>query len=140
MRLLFGCIFKAYKAPEYLLFHDRALCLRPSEKIIFFYFCPQIYRKLLLRMGRAFHGSSCLVINPLNCNRQVSSVRLHDLNGFSYAELISLSNVDQTLFVNLFSLSQISIFLYIGVVIIDLCILIRFSIEKSGSKLTVRTV
>ena len=42
--------------------------------------------------------------------------------------------------IDLFRKSKISIFSYIGITVIDLCVLIRFSIEKSGRKLTVGTV
>ena len=53
-------------------------------------------------MWCTFHGFSFFVINGFHCNRDISSIRFHDLNGFPHREFISLCQSCQTSLIDLF--------------------------------------
>ena len=91
-------------------------------------------------MRRTLHGIAFLIINSLHSDSYILSVRFHNFNCLTYREFISLSDLRITPFIHCLSKSQIRIFLLISIIIINLCILIRFSIEESGCKLSVGTV
>ena len=91
-------------------------------------------------MWCTLHDFALFIINGFHCDRNIPSVRFHDLDGLSYRKLVSLCQSCQTSLIDLFCKSKICVFSYIRVAVIDLGILIRLSVEKSGGKLTVGTV
>ena len=84
-------------------------------------------------------GFSLFIINRFYCHQTVFSIRPHHFNRFSHEEFIPLGDAIKPFFCLFFQISQIGIIFCISITVINLRIFIRFSIEKSGRKLTVGT-
>ena len=91
-------------------------------------------------MRCAWHIISFLIHDALYRDRNIIPVRAHDLDRFPDRKLVALFNPIEPFLILLSYNAKICVFLLIGVIIIDLSFLGRFSKEKSGRKMTVGTV
>ena len=91
-------------------------------------------------MRCALDGISIFIIDCFHRSFDISAIRFHDLNGLTYSKFISLGDMCEAFFINFLCIYKISIFLNIGIIIIDLRILIWLAVEESCRKLTVGAV
>ena len=110
-----------------------------AENIINLDTAAKIYKQLLLRMGSALCGIALLIIDRLHRNHHIGSIRLHDLDGLSHSEFISLCNLNVSSLVNCFRKAKIGVSLLVGIVVIDLGFLVRLAVEEACGEFTVGT-
>ena len=109
-------------------------------------------------MRRALYRLHLFIINGLHLHRYILSVRLHDLDLVSHAELIALRDLRQPgaglmclirsphsparhrLILHIFHNPQVYVFIHIGIVIVDLRLFVRLAEIKSGGELSVSTL
>ena len=90
-------------------------------------------------MGSALCGIALLIIDRLHRNHHIGSIRLHDLDGLSHSEFISLCNLNVSSLVNCFRKAKIGVSLLVGIVVIDLGFLVRLAVEEACGEFTVGT-
>ena len=86
----------------------------------------QLHPQDLLGMGSALLSIALFIADTLYKSLYVSSVGLHDLNGFSHRELILLLDSEPAAFGLLYR-SQIGVIFYIGIAVVNLRICSRLS-------------
>ena len=91
-------------------------------------------------MRRTLHLVPFIIPDPLHRNADILPIRFHHFNLFPNRKLIPLLNRISAFFILLPNNPQIRILLHIRITIINLALMIRLPIEKSRSKLPVRTV
>ena len=82
---------------------------------------------------------SLFVQDPYHLHIQIIAVWLHHFDRLTHRKFISLLDPAQSVFYFTHN-SQIGVFSYISIAVIDLTVFIRSSVEKSGRKLPVGTV
>ena len=90
-------------------------------------------------MRCTFHRFSVFVVNCLDGNFQVRTIRAHNFYRFPDREFVTLFNMIQSLVITLSYNAEVRIFLDIRIGIINLGVFIRFSKEKACCILSVRT-
>ena len=91
-------------------------------------------------MRCARHIFPILIYNTSYDYFYIIAIWLHNFNSLSYRKLVALLDRIQALGITFPNNAKISIFLNVGVAIIDLCLLRRLSKEKSCGKLALSTI
>ena len=82
-------------------------------------------------MRRTFHLLTIIISNGKNRRDDVVTVWLHDLNLLTDCKLISLLDMDASILRHIADNTKVCVFLYVRIAVVDLRLVIWFSIDPS---------